>query len=71
MERLQRVDINKTKAYYEKQSLITEEWDSDLEQNYDLACETFPHEVKDFFNSLGIDPHKQGKVNQYKEIQLR
>lgn len=61
------VDISKTKAFYEKQPLITEEWDSDFDQNYVLACEKFPKEVKDFFHSLGVDPRKQGEVSEYKE----
>ena len=59
------VDVNKTKAYYAKQPLITKDWDS--EENYVLACKTFSKEVKDFFNTLGIDPRKQGEVNEYKE----
>jgi hypothetical protein len=63
------VDVNKTIAYYDKQPLITEEWDSVFEENYVLACETFPQEVKELFNSLGIDPRKQGEVNEYEENQ--
>jgi hypothetical protein len=61
------VDVKKTKAYYDKQPLITEDWDSVFEKNYVLACETLPQEVKDLFNSLGIDPRKQGEVNEYEE----
>jgi hypothetical protein len=61
------VDISKTKAFYEKQPLLTEEWDSDFEQNYVLACEKFSKDVKDFFYSLGVDPRKQGEVSEYKE----
>lgn len=61
------VDGNQTKAFYDNQPLITQDWDSIFEENYVLACETFPQKVKDFFNSLGIDPRKQGEVNEYKE----
>lgn len=61
------VDVNKTKAFYDKQPLITQDWDSVFEENYVLASETFPQEVKDIFNSLGIDPCKQGEVSEYKK----
>ena len=61
------VDVNKTKAFYDKQPLITQDWDSVFEENYVLACETFPQEVRVLFNSLGIDPRKQGEVNEYEK----
>ncbi|AGK53674.1 hypothetical protein [Bacillus sp. 1NLA3E] len=61
------VDVANTKAFYDRQPPITQNWNSVFEQNYVLACDTFPQEVKDLFHSLGVDPHKQGEVNEYKE----
>ena len=61
------VDVTKTKVFYERQPLISQDWNSIFGENYVLACERFPQEVKELFHSLGIDPRKQGEVNEYKE----
>ena len=61
------VDVNQTKAFYNRQPLITQDWNSIYEENYVLACDTFPQEVKELFHSLGINPRKLGEVNEYKE----
>ncbi|UOE93327.1 hypothetical protein [Alkalihalobacillus sp. LMS39] len=59
------VDVDKTKEYYDKYHLITEDCDCDYCANYVLACERFPSKIKDLFNSLGIDPRKEGEVSEY------
>ncbi|MBS3680772.1 hypothetical protein KGF86_11140 [Ornithinibacillus massiliensis] len=59
------VDVMKTKEFYNHYHLITEDCDCEDCANYVLACETFPHEIKALFHSLGIDPRKEGEISHY------
>jgi hypothetical protein len=61
------IDVNKTKEFYEKCHLITEDCSCDFCANFVLACDTFSQEVKDIFNTLGIDPRKEGEVYECKQ----
>ncbi|MFV8830382.1 hypothetical protein [Alkalihalobacterium sp. APHAB7] len=63
------VDVDKTKEFYDKYHLITEDCDCDYCANYVLACDRFPSEMKDLFQSLGIDPRKEGEISEYMENQ--
>jgi len=63
------VDLRKTKKFYDEYYLITEGCDCDYCANYVLACDKFPQEITELFNSLGIDPRKEGEVSQYMENQ--
>lgn len=42
--------------------LITEGCDCDFCANYVLACDKFTPEIKALFNSLSIDPRKEGEI---------
>ncbi len=53
-------DVEKTRKFYEKLSGI--DCSCDGCQNYLLAAESFPCEVKSFFEMLGIDPKKATEI---------
>jgi len=59
------VDTKKTKDFYEQYHLITEGCECNYCANYVLACDQLPEEIKILFNSLGIDPRKEGEVSEY------
>jgi len=40
------IDINKTKGFYDKYHLISEDCGCDFCANYVLACDKFPPEIK-------------------------
>jgi hypothetical protein len=63
------IDVSKTKRFYDNYHLITEDCQCDYCANYVLACDKFPLEIKELFNSLGIDPRKEGEVSHYLENQ--
>ncbi|MGP1908009.1 hypothetical protein ACTSEZ_07540 [Metabacillus sp. JX24] len=56
------IDLIKTKEFYQKFHLITEDCGCDYCSNYVLACDSFPKNIKNTFNLLGIDPRKEGEV---------
>lgn len=58
-------DVEQTKRFYDDFHLITEDCSCDYCANYILACDKFPLEIKDLFDSLGIDPCKEGEVSEY------
>ncbi len=49
------IDVNKTKQFYEKARLISQDCSCDGCQNYELAFEYLPDSVKTFFDTLGVD----------------
>ncbi|WBL16613.1 hypothetical protein [Sutcliffiella sp. NC1] len=59
------VDIAQTKSFYEKYHLITEDCSCHYCANYLLACDTFSLNIMGLFQSLGIDPKKEGEVFQH------
>jgi len=61
------VDISSTKEFYDKYHLITEGCSCDFCANYVLASENFSPDIKYLFNSLGIDPRKEGEVSELME----
>ena len=56
------VDVEKTRAYYEKELLVSETCSCELCRNFVMAAESFSENVKNFFDSLGIDPRKVQEV---------
>ncbi|KGX91158.1 hypothetical protein N781_04980 [Pontibacillus halophilus JSM 076056 = DSM 19796] len=61
------VDVHQTKEFYNAYHLITEDCPCDYCANYVVACETLSREIKELFQLLGIDPHKEGEVSEYME----
>jgi hypothetical protein len=61
------VDVDRTKEFYDKYHLITEDCECIYCANYVLACDNFPQDIKGLFGSLGIDPRKEGEISQYTE----
>ncbi|KYG25992.1 hypothetical protein [Alkalihalobacillus trypoxylicola] len=59
------VNLEKNKEWYDENPTIS--CTCDYCANYKLACDTFPSSVKNFFNTLGIDPQKEGEVSHYVE----
>lgn len=55
------VDVGKTKEFYDKFHLISEDCNCSYCANYMLICDKFPREIKELFDSLGVDPCKEGK----------
>ncbi|MCJ0930571.1 hypothetical protein MST22_05340 [Virgibacillus halodenitrificans] len=60
-------DVNLTKNFYNNYHVITKDCSCDYCANYILACANFPPEIKNFFDSLGIDPCKEGEISHYIE----
>lgn len=56
------VDVEKTKAFYQKAEKITEGCQCSGCRNYEQAASVFPDEVKLFFRNLGIAPDKAAEV---------
>ncbi|MDR7239148.1 hypothetical protein [Neobacillus drentensis] len=56
------IDVKRTKEFYKNYQLITEDCGCDYCSNYLLACDTFPKDIMNIFNLLGIDPRKEGEV---------
>lgn len=61
------VDLEITKGFYEHFHFITEDCSCNYCKNYVIATNYFPQEIKEMFQSLGIDPRKEGEVMQYTE----
>lgn len=61
------VDMDKTLDFYTDYHLITEDCTCDYCANYVLACTDFPSMYKGVFDSLGIDPRKEGEISHYME----
>ena len=49
------VDVEKTRAFYDTARCISEGCSCEGCRNYMAAIDTFPREVKDFFDKLGVD----------------
>lgn len=56
------IDVKRTKDFYKRYHLITEDCGCYFCSNYVLACDTFPNQIMNIFNLLGIDPRKEGEV---------
>ena len=56
------VDREKTKAYYDAASLITESCSCTYCNNWVQNCSSLPTEILELFDSLGINPTKEGEV---------
>lgn len=56
------VDTIKTQWFYEQQFLVNESCDCLYCRNYYQACKYFSKKIKDFFNSLGLEPEKVAEV---------
>lgn len=61
------VDVEKTKDFYQSYHQITEGCECLYCKNFVNAIEIMPKPVLDFFQSLGIDPTKEGEVSEYYE----
>lgn len=61
------VDVSRTKRFYEEFHFITEDCSCSYCANYILACEKFPPEIKNLFDSLGINPCKEREVSEFME----
>lgn len=59
------VDVAKTKEFYDKYHLITDDCSCIYCANFVLACDGFPQDVKELFSSLGIDPRKEGELSHF------
>lgn len=59
------VDPVKTKTFYDNYHFITDDCDCELCTSYVGACSTFQIELVSFFQSLGIDPRKEGEVSDF------
>lgn len=59
------VDVDKTKEFYDNYHSIIEDCTCEFCANYVLACDKFPSAWIDLFESLGIDPRKEGEVSHY------
>lgn len=56
------IDIHKTKAFYKKLENISEGCNCPGCRNFEKAVEVLPDEIKNFFNSIGIDMKKPAEV---------
>jgi hypothetical protein len=56
------IDVIKTKEFFQKYHLITEDCGCDYCSNYVLTCDSFPKDIMNTFNILGIDPRKEGEI---------
>ena len=52
------IDVEKTREFYKTKKTYTYFCDCAGCRNFYAAIETFPQEVKDFFDRLGVDPKK-------------
>lgn len=59
------VDIEKTKAFYEKAKLVSKECSCDGCQNFEKAVDVLPEAVRVFFIKLGIDMKKPAECYVY------
>lgn len=60
-------DFNKTKEFYKSYHLITEGCECLNCKNFVEPTPFLPKAVVTFFDSLGIDPRKEGEVSEYCE----
>ncbi|WP_422659958.1 hypothetical protein ACK8P5_05410 [Paenibacillus sp. EC2-1] len=65
MLRNTKIDVEGTKAFYHAYHQITQGCDCIYCKNYVIATELLPNAVKVFYQSLGIDPTKEGEVSEY------
>ena len=56
------IDVEKNKIFYKNAKKITDYCSCDGCNNYVMATEFFPNEVKDFFDKLGIDCKKPAEI---------
>lgn len=61
------VDVERTREFYQGYHQITHGCDCLFCKNFVAAVEQLPHEVLEFFHSLGIDPTKEGEVSEFCE----
>ncbi|WP_284640785.1 hypothetical protein [Paenibacillus silviterrae] len=61
------VDVKATREYYQCHPKITDGCDCIYCKNFVAAVELMPQDVASFFESLGIDPTKEGEVSEYCE----
>lgn len=61
------IDVERTRRFYEGYHRITEGCDCLYCKNYAEAAVRFPRPVLEFFQSLGIDPAKEGEISEYCE----
>lgn len=61
------VDVERTRDFYQEYHQITEGCYCLFCKNFVTAVELIPKPVLDFFQSLGIDPTKEGEVSEYCE----
>ena len=54
------IDVEKTRAFYD--AAPTNDCDCDGCVNYRMAADSFPAEVKEFFEALGADPKKAAEL---------
>jgi hypothetical protein len=56
------VDIIETQKFYERYIYTYEVCSCLYCKNYFHACKSFPRDIRDFFNSLGLQPEKGSEV---------
>ncbi|AXH99804.1 hypothetical protein DV702_08695 [Sporosarcina sp. PTS2304] len=58
-------DPQRTKKFYDNHHYLSQDCNCEYCVNYLLACEQFPPTIYRLFESLGIDPRKEGEVSEF------
>lgn len=56
------IDVERTREFYKIERHLAEGCSCDGCQNFAKACESFPQNVLDFFEKMGIEPKKAAEV---------